>query len=60
MDYAKKEISRAVRQRCLGKSGQGRPWKRTLRMKPKVKNEPALHSPGENFLIEMLIDAKRA
>lgn len=55
MDYAKKEISRAVGQGC-----QGRPRKRTLRMKRKVKNEPVLHSPGEDFLIEVITDARRA
>lgn len=29
-------------------------------MKPEVKNEPALQSPGESFLVEVAVDAKRA
>lgn len=29
-------------------------------MKPKVENEPVLHSPGEDFLIEVVIGARRA
>lgn len=49
MDCAKKEISRVIRQVCLAKCGHRRPQKRTLRIKPNVKNEPALQSPGDSF-----------
>lgn len=29
-------------------------------MKPEVKNEPALQSPEESFLVQVVVDAERA